>query len=112
MTYDTKRLREAIDKVAGSGLAPSEIIGTPDGSQGPPEVRHRAHVAFSTAYDIMQNLEKVHDRRKAFIYISEGYDFDLYARSRSKAAADRFAQVPRPSVLEVGERIRRGRPFG
>ena len=94
MTYDTKRLREAIDKVAGTGLAPSEIIGTPDGSQGPPEVRHRAHVAFSTAYDIMQNLERVHDRRKAFIYISEGYDFDPYARSRSKAAADRFAQVP------------------
>jgi len=94
MTYDRKRLAEAIAKVAGTGQAPSEIIATPEGSQGPPEVRHRAHVAFSTAYDILQKLETVHDRRKAFVYISEGYDFDPYARSRSKAAADRFAQVP------------------
>jgi len=94
MTYDRKRLAEAIGKVAGHALQPSEIIATPDGSQGPPEVRHRAHVAFSTAYEILQKLEEVHDRRKVFIYVSEGYDFDPYARSRSKAAADRFAQVP------------------
>jgi VWFA-related protein len=93
MTYDRKRLDEAIGKVMGGGLAPSEIIGTPDGSQGPPEVRHRVHVAFSTAYEILQKLEQIHDRRKAFIYISEGYDFDPFARSRAKAAADRFSSV-------------------
>jgi VWFA-related protein len=89
MTYDRKRLDEAIKKVMGGGLPPAEIIGAPEGSQGPPEVRHRVHVAMSTAYDILQNLEQVHDRRKAFIYISEGYDFDPYSRSRSKAAAER-----------------------
>ena len=94
MTYDRKRLGEAIGKVAGDGLQPSEIIGTPDGSQGPPQVRFRAHVAFSTAYEILQKLEQVHDRRKVFVYISEGYDFDPFARSRSKAAADRFGEVP------------------
>jgi VWFA-related protein len=89
MTYDRKRLTEAIAKVTGSGLPPAEVIATPDGAQGPAEVRHRAHVAFSTAYDILQKFEQIHDRRKAFIYISEGYDFDPYARSRAKAAADR-----------------------
>ena len=91
MTYDRKRLDEAMKKIMGGGLMPSEIIGTPEGSQGPPEVRHRAHVAFSSAYEILQTLEQVHDRRKAFIYISSGYDFDPFARSRAKAANERFA---------------------
>ena len=89
MTYDRKRLSEAIAKFQGSGLAPNDVIGAPEGAQGPAEVRHRAHVAFSTAYDILRKFEQIHDLRKAFIYISEGYDFDPYARSRAKAAADR-----------------------
>ena len=62
-----------MNKIAGNGLKPSDIIDTPDGSQGPPEVRYRAHVAFSTVYDTLKSLEQVHNRRKAFIYVSEGY---------------------------------------
>jgi VWFA-related protein len=93
MTYDHKRLDEAISKISGAGLKPTEIIETPDGSQGPPEVRYRAHVAFSTAYEILQKLEQVHNRRKAFIYVSDGYDFDPYSRSRAKESADRDAQM-------------------
>jgi VWFA-related protein len=94
MTYDRKRLDEAMHKITGGGLMPSEIIGTPDGSQGPPEVRYRAHVAFSSAYEILQKLEQVHNRRKAFIYISSGYDFDPFAKSRAKAASDRLGSSP------------------
>ena len=99
MTYDRRRLDEAMGKVAGGGLAPAEVIGTPGGSQGPPEVRHRAHVAFSTAYGILQNLEQVHNRRKAMIYVSNGYDFDPFAKSRAKAEGERFSSmgVPRDS---------------
>ena len=93
MTYDRKRLDEAIGKIAGNGLKPSEIIETPDGSQGPPEVRYRAHVAFSTAYDILQKMEQIHNRRKAFIYVSNGYDFDPFSKSRAKAANDRYSQM-------------------
>jgi VWFA-related protein len=92
-TYDRRRLDEAIGKVAGGALTPTEVIGTPGGSQGPPEVRHRAHVAFSTAYDILQKLEQVHNRRKAFIYVSSGYDFDPFAKSRTKAAGERFSSI-------------------
>ena len=108
LTYDQKRLDEAIEKVTGSGLLPSEIIGVPEGSQGPVEVRHRAHTAFSTAYDILQKLAEVHTRRKAFIYVSDGYDFDPYAQSRTKAAADRFptsgdpGQVPETNPFTKG----------
>jgi VWFA-related protein len=90
LTYDHKRIDEAIRKVMGSGQMPSDIVGVPEGSQGPVEVRHRAHTAFSTAYDILKQLDQVHNRRKAFIYISEGYDFDPYAQSRAKASADRI----------------------
>jgi VWFA-related protein len=93
MTYDHKRLEEAINKISGSGLKPSEIIETPDGSQGPPEVRYRAHVAFSTAYDLLKKLEQVHNRRKAFIYVSNGYDFDPFSKSRAKAANDRYSSM-------------------
>jgi VWFA-related protein len=93
MTYDHKRLDEAINKIAGNGLKPSEIIETPDGSQGPPEVRYRAHVAFSTAYDVLKNLEQVHNRRKAFVYVSDGYDFDPFSRSRAKEANERYSNM-------------------
>ena len=93
MTYDRKRLDEAISKISGAGLKPTEIIETPDGAQGPPEVRYRAHVAFSTAYDILNNLEQVHNRRKAFIYVSNGYDFDPFSKSRAKEANQRFSQM-------------------
>jgi VWFA-related protein len=94
LTYDRKRLDESIARVTGGGLLPSEIIETVGGSQGPPEVRHRAHVAFSTAYDILQKLEQVHNRRKAVIYISSGYDFDPFAKSRAKVAGERFSTMP------------------
>jgi VWFA-related protein len=92
-TYDRKRLDEAINKISGSGLKPDEIISTPDGSQGPPEVRYRAHVAFSTAYDVLQKMESVHNRRKAFIYVSNGYDFDPFSKSRAKEANERYSSM-------------------
>ena len=48
-------------------------------------MRYRAHVAFSTAYDILKNLEQVHNRRKAFIYVSNGYDFNPFQKTRAEA---------------------------
>ena len=93
MTYDVKRLDEAINKISGSGLKPQEIIETPEGSQGPPEVRYRAHVAFSTAYELLTNLSQVHNRRKAFIYVSNGYDFDPFSKSRAKEANERYSSM-------------------
>jgi VWFA-related protein len=82
MTYDRNRLDEAIKKVAGAGLKPEEIMQAPEGVNGPSEIRHRAHVAFSLVNDIMKGLEKVVDRRKAVIYISNGYDFNPFPEYR------------------------------
>jgi len=102
-TYDIKRFDEAISKISGAGLKPSEIIETPDGSQGPPEVRYRAHVAFSTAYDMLQNLKQVHNRRKALIYVSNGYDFDPFSKSRAKESNDRYSNMMGNSCNSGGD---------
>jgi VWFA-related protein len=83
LTYDRSRLDEAIKKIAGNGLKPSDIIQGPEGAEGPTEVRYRAHVAFSTAYELVKNLEQVHNRRKAIVYVSNGYDFNPFPGARS-----------------------------
>ncbi len=93
LTYDRRRLTEAIKKISGSALAPKDILDVPEGSQGPPEVRHRAHVAFSTASDMMRQLEQVHNRRKAFIYVSNGYDLDPFAKTRAKNELERYGML-------------------
>jgi VWFA-related protein len=93
LTYDRKRLTEAIDKISGAGLKPNEILEAPVGAEGPSEVRYRAHVAFDTAYGIMKTLESVHNRRKAFIYVSNGYDFDPFAETRKQQAQDKWKEM-------------------
>ena len=89
LTYDRQVLESAIERITGGGLTPREIVEGMATSQGPAELRHRAHVAFSTAYDLMRNLEKVQNRRKAVIYISSGYDFDPFVEGRLEEQARR-----------------------
>jgi VWFA-related protein len=88
MTYDRSRLYQAMDKITGDALNPQEIIQAPDGPQGPTELRYRAHVAFKTARELVGNMEEVHNRRKAVIYISNGYDFDPFPESRAEARTE------------------------
>jgi VWFA-related protein len=81
-TYDRKVLDEAIKKITGNGLKPADIINGAEGADGPTEVRYRAHVAFSTAYDMLSQMEKINNRRKAVVWVSNGYDFNPFAESR------------------------------
>ena len=81
-TYDRKVLDEAIKKITGNGLKPADIIQGAEGAEGPSEVRYRAHVAFSTAYDMLGQMEKIANRRKAVVWVSNGYDFNPFAESR------------------------------
>jgi VWFA-related protein len=90
LTYDRQVLESAIARVTGGGLRAKEIIEGMQSSQGPTELRHRAHVAFSTAYDLMRNLEKLQNRRKAVIYLSSGYDFNPFQTSRLEEQARRM----------------------
>ncbi len=90
LTYDIRRLDDAIKKISGAGLRPNEIVTGGETSEGPSEVRYRAHTAFSTAYDLIKNLEQVHNRRKALVYVSDGYDFNPFADSRRKRQDEMF----------------------
>jgi VWFA-related protein len=82
VSYDRSLLESAISKVAGHGMSYRDIMDARDGAQGPQGLRHNAHVAFTTAYELLGNLEQIRDRRKALILISNGYDFDPFPEGR------------------------------
>jgi len=52
LTYDRQVLAAAVKRITGGGLRADEIIKGMHGAQGPAELRYRAHVAFSTVYDL------------------------------------------------------------
>src|SRR4051812_28738297 len=92
LTYDRQILESISNKVSGGGLKPSEIINSSNAVGPGSELRHRAHVAFSTAYDLVNNLQRITNRRKAVLYISNGYDFNPFEPSRLERQADTLQQ--------------------
>lgn len=106
LTYDVKKKRfnEAINKVQGSALSPQEIINASQTADGPSGVRHNTFVAFKTAYDMLDQASRIQNRRKAFIYISEGYNFNPYTQSRYKNMQDLYASAtPRSDQVIPGQ---------
>ena len=101
MTYDRKRLEQAGERITGDGLSPTELI---EQSQGTTELRFRAHVAFKTMFENLEQLEGVHNRRKVLVWISEGYDYNPYQASRLGLLGSNsgFAQNTLGSMLENG----------
>src|SRR5882672_8604164 len=82
MTYDKRQIDQAVNKMTGNELKPTEIINGSSGPGGPSEIRYRAHVAFDTMLDGLKNLEQVHNRRKALVWVSDGYDFAPFKDAR------------------------------
>ncbi|MEO8680617.1 MAG: VWA domain-containing protein [Vicinamibacterales bacterium] len=82
-TYDHKAAMEAVGKIRGSGLTAKDIFDSHETSQGPGDVRSRAQMAFFSVYNILGQLEHVANKRKAVIYISNGYDLDPFAEGRN-----------------------------
>jgi len=89
LTYDRQVLESAIARMKGEALTPTDIIQGLSSARGPTELRHRAHVAFSTVRELLRNLETVHQRRKAVLYLSSGYDFNPFEDSRLDEQARR-----------------------
>lgn len=81
-TFDRKLVAASVSKIRGSAMTAEDLFKTLETSQGPGDLRSRAHIAFTTAYGIMSELERVQNKRKAVLYISAGYDFDPFADSR------------------------------
>ncbi|MEQ1760008.1 MAG: VWA domain-containing protein [Vicinamibacterales bacterium] len=98
LTYDRQVLDDAIKRITGGGMKPADIVTGQQSSQGPTELRYRAHVAFSTAYDLMKNLEKLHNRRKAVIWVSSGYDFNPFERARMEEMSRSFGNEAESDV--------------
>ena len=84
-TYDRKAIVEAANKVRGSGYQPSEIFKLAENSQGVGDVRAKVQMAFYTTYNILADLERVANRRKAVLFISTGYDFDPFPEGRTNS---------------------------
>ncbi len=83
MTYDHQVLRDAIERITGDGLSIRDYLIQQETSRGPAEVLYRSHVAFKTAREVLRNLEQVTDRRKVFLYLSNGYDFNPFPETRA-----------------------------
>jgi VWFA-related protein len=96
-TYDFghRRFNEAIDKVMGQGMSINDIVASApfESLSGPPGLRHDAHVAFKTAYEMLQQLSQINDRRKSFIYVSSGYTFDPFRDGRYARIQQRYQEV-------------------
>jgi len=98
LTYDRKLIASAASRIRGSGITAAEIFQLLDSSQGPGDIRNRAQIAFYTAYNMIGELERIANKRKAVIYISTGYDFDPFAegrRGRDRVQGGRFSEPTR-----------------
>jgi VWFA-related protein len=83
VSYDRKLLESAISRVAGRGMSYRDIMDSRDGSEGPQGLRYNAHVAFRTAFALLNSLERTRHRRKALLLVSNGYDFDPFPQGRT-----------------------------
>jgi VWFA-related protein len=104
-TYDLNRVDEAKRRVMGAGQTPKEIIMMPQTNEGPRQIRYNVAVAFGVCYDMLMQLEKVNNRRKAFIYISSGYDFNPFQNGRLKWEQEQFGTNNRDTDGKTGYEI-------
>ena len=110
-TYDKKTAMEAVGKIRGSAPIPAEIFKMLESSQGPGDIRHRAQMAFYTAYRILDQLEQMTSRRKAVIYVSNGYDLDPFSEgrfSRDRIQGGRFSEPSRFLINEENPYFKMG----
>ena len=96
-TYDFghRRFNEAIDKVMGGGMSINDIIAQApfEGIGGSSSLRQDAHQSFTTAYNMLNQLGQITDRRKSFIYVSSGYTFDPFRDGRYTRIKQRYQEV-------------------
>jgi VWFA-related protein len=82
LTYDRRLIDAAIEKVTGNGLTFLDITQLSEGPSGPANLRQRAANAFATAYQTINELERVKNKRKTVLWVSQGYDFNPFEGAR------------------------------
>jgi VWFA-related protein len=95
LSYDHghARFTRAIGKVMGSAPDPREVIATPRSGDDLAALRHNVHVAFKTAYNMLEQAAQITGRRKTFIYVSSGYHLNPFVDARLAAHQDQYASA-------------------
>jgi VWFA-related protein len=103
LTYDRNLIEAAIDKVTGNGLTFLDLTQLSEGPSGPANLRQRAGNAFTTAYQAISDLERVRNKRKAVIWVSQGYDFNPFEgarRGRDRVFGGRYGSPTRDMIRD------------
>jgi VWFA-related protein len=103
LTYDRRMIDAAIDKVTGNGLTFLDITQLSEGPSGPANLRQRAANAFATAYQTINELERVKNKRKAVIWVSQGYDFNPFEgarRGKDRVFGGRYGSPTRDMIRD------------
>jgi hypothetical protein len=87
-TFDRAIVDTASQRVAGNGLQPREISEELKNPTG--EIDVRLTVTFATASTLLESVPASPDRRRAMLYISNGYDAE-----HGRALASLFARAAR-----------------
>jgi hypothetical protein len=106
ITADRSRLETAIKKATGNGLKAAD---TQEPSVGLKEVRYRASVALSAARKMIESVEHVHDRKKALIYVSDGY-IDMTPQNDRQPLLAHLAGVAGVTIFTIDPRLLTGSP--
>jgi VWFA-related protein len=89
--YQHRRFNEVINKVMGSGPSIEEMIRMQAGADGLAELNHNISIAFHAAKSLLTQMEDLHGKRKAFIWVSNGYSLDPFKDSRLKREFEKYA---------------------
>ena len=103
LTYDRKMLDDAIEKITGNGLTFLDITQLSEGPSGPANLRQRTANAFTTAYQTINELERVKNKRKAVIWVSHGYDFNPFEgarRGKDRVFGGRYGSPTREMIRD------------
>jgi VWFA-related protein len=103
LTYDRGLIESAIDKVTGNGLTFLDLTQLSEGPSGPANLRQRAANAFTTAYQTINDLERVKNKRKAVIWVSQGYDFNPFEgarRGKDRVFGGRYGSPTRDMIRD------------
>jgi hypothetical protein len=101
VTSDRTRLETAIRKATGNGL---KAVDTQEPGVGFNEVRYRASLALSAARDMIASVEHVRDRKKALIYVSNGYT-DMAPQSDRWPELAHLAGIAGVTIFTIDPRL-------
>jgi len=98
--FGHRRFNEVIEKIVGMAQKPDDYINEAwfEGTEGPVGLRQAMSQAFITAYDMVQQLSAIVDRRKSFIYVSNGYTLDPFTNARFKRIQETYEEGEVPNA--------------